>query len=188
MNDTPLPSINDFKLTGIILCVIGVICLIMPFIAGAAVVFVIGFSLLLGGVLFVVQGTRISDTSEKTQHILLGALMILGGISALSHPLFGLKILTLIMAIFFIFEGTWKIVMSMAIPADNGRNSVLFSGIISLLLGGLIGMEWPLSGVWAVGTLVGVDFLLTGFFLINLSDKQKSGEESETIETTTTDA
>ncbi len=187
MNETPLPSIKDFKLTGIILCVAGAICLITPFIAGAAVVFVIGFSLLLGGVLYVVQGISISDAPGKTQHILLGALMILGGISALSHPLYGLKLLTLVMAIFFIFEGTWKIVMAMAIPADSGRNSVLFSGIISLLLGGLIGSEWPLSGTWAVGTLLGVDFLLTGFFLINLAGTQKP-DEPETIETTTTDA
>lgn len=186
MNETPLPSIKDFKLTGIILCVIGVLSLMMPLITGIAVVMMIGFLLLLGGVLYVVQGTRISDTPGKTQHILLGALMILGGIGVVSNELFVLSFLTILMAIFFIFEGTWKIVMAMSIQPDQGRNSILFSGVISLLLGALIGSEWPLSGTWAVGTLLGVDFLLTGFFLINIAGTQKPGEP-ETIETTTTD-
>ncbi|QDT97782.1 HdeD family acid-resistance protein [Gimesia aquarii] len=185
MNDALLPPSKDFKLTGIILCVIGVICLIAPFVAGTAVVFVIGFLLLLGGILYAIQGARVDDVPGKTQHLILGILMVLGGIGIISHPVFGLTFLTLLMAMFFIFEGVWKIVMAFNVPPANGRNGILFSGAISLLLGGLIWSQWPLSGLWAVGTLMGVDFLLTGFFLINLSGPLNTGS-SDTIETTAT--
>lgn len=162
------PVIKNFKLTGIILCVLGVISLITPAVAGTAVVLVIGSLLLFGGFLYLFQSSQVGDTSGRMMHIILGVLMILGGFGIVSHPLFGLTFLTLMMAMFFLFEGTWKIVMSFSMRPAAGWGQVLFSGIISLLLGGLIWGEWPLSGLWAVGTLLGVDLLLTGFFLLNV--------------------
>jgi uncharacterized membrane protein HdeD (DUF308 family) len=38
----------------------------------------------------------------------------------------------------------------------------LVNGLITLLLGGLIWMHWPSSSVWAIGTLLGVNLLMTG--------------------------
>ncbi|MFK7778391.1 MAG: DUF308 domain-containing protein [Gimesia sp.] len=186
MTEVTLPTQKNFKTTGIILCVIGVICLITPFVAGTAVVLVLGCLLLFGGIMYAVQGARVNDVPGKTQHLLLGILMILGGFGIISHPLFGLSFLTMLMAMFFIFEGVWKIVMALSAAPASGRNSILFSGVISLLLGGLIWSQWPLSGLWAVGTLMGVDFLMTGFFLMNIGHAIPSSEP-ETIETTTTE-
>ena len=136
MTQPALPAIKDFKLTGIILCVIGVISLITPLIAGIAVVYMIGAFLLLGGILYVLQSMQVGDVAGKTFHVILGALIM------------------------------------------------LVSGVISLLLGGLIWGQWPVSGMWAVGTLVGVDFLLTGFFLISLANQSTGGNSgpSDTID------
>jgi uncharacterized membrane protein HdeD (DUF308 family) len=36
------------------------------------------------------------------------------------------------------------------------------NAIITLLVGGLIWFHWPSSSVWAIGTLVGVNLLMTG--------------------------
>ena len=170
MSTTTPPVIKNFKMTGIILCVLGVISLITPAVAGTAVVLVIGSLLMLGGFLYLFQTSQAGDTSGKMMHIILGVLMILGGFGIISHPLFGLSFLTLMMAMFFLFEGTWKVLMSFSLKPAAGWGQVLFSGLISLLLGGLIWAEWPLSGLWAVGTLLGVDLLLTGFFLINVGN------------------
>lgn len=168
MSTTTPPVIKNFKMTGIILCVLGVISLITPAVAGTAVVLVIGSLLLFGGFLYLFQTSQAGDTSGKMMHIILGILMILGGFGIISHPLFGLSFLTWMMAMFFLFEGTWKVLMSFSLKPAAGWGQVLFSGIITLLLGGLISAEWPLSGLWAVGTLLGVDLLMTGFFLINV--------------------
>jgi uncharacterized membrane protein HdeD (DUF308 family) len=37
------------------------------------------------------------------------------------------------------------------------------NALITLLLGGLIWFHWPSSSVWAIGILVGVNLLMTGF-------------------------
>ena len=75
----------------------------------------------------------------------------------LAHPWLGLAVLTLVMAVYFVVEGIWKIVASFSFRPATGWLAVLASGVIGLVLGGLIWMQWPLSGLWAVGILVGVD-------------------------------
>jgi uncharacterized membrane protein HdeD (DUF308 family) len=39
---------------------------------------------------------------------------------------------------------------------------MLLNALITLLLGCLIWFHWPSSTVWAIGTLVGVNLLITG--------------------------
>lgn len=168
MSTTTPPVIKNFKMTGIILCVLGVISLIVPMVTATAIVMVLGALLLIGGFLYLFQTSQSGDTAGKVMHIILGVFMILGGVGLISHPLIGVVSLTLMAAMFFLFEGTWKVVMAFGLRPAAGWGHALFSGIISLLLGGLIWGEWPASSAWAVGTLLGVDFLLTGFFLINV--------------------
>jgi uncharacterized membrane protein HdeD (DUF308 family) len=45
----------------------------------------------------------------------------------------------------------------------------LASGVLSLILGLLIWSQWPVSGLWAVGVLVGVNLLGTGMALVTLA-------------------
>jgi uncharacterized membrane protein HdeD (DUF308 family) len=44
-----------------------------------------------------------------------------------------------------------------------GAGWVLVDGIVTLILGFLIAYPWPLSSAWAIGTLVGVNLLVSGF-------------------------
>ena len=46
---------------------------------------------------------------------------------------------------------------------------MLFSAAMSFLLGILLLQEWPLSGLWAIGTLVGVNLLFAGFAMISIA-------------------
>jgi len=39
---------------------------------------------------------------------------------------------------------------------------MLLNGIVALVLGLMIWLQWPSSSIWAIGTLVGVNLLLTG--------------------------
>jgi uncharacterized membrane protein HdeD (DUF308 family) len=45
---------------------------------------------------------------------------------------------------------------------EQGAGWLLIKALITLLLGGLIWRHWPSSSVWAIGTLVGVNLLMTG--------------------------
>ncbi len=146
--------------------VFGAIAVAAPTFAGTAVVTLIGVVLLVSGVIEFVQGFREETWAHKLWSIVLGVITTLGGIFVLAHPLFGLKVLTLTLAIYFAVGGIWKIVASFSYRPAAGWPAVLVSGLISLILGVLIWRQWPASGLWAVGILVGADLLVTGCSMI----------------------
>jgi uncharacterized membrane protein HdeD (DUF308 family) len=84
----------------------------------------------------------------------------------LGRPLFGLASLTLVLAAYFLVDGIFEIIAAFQIKPKKGWGWVLFSGIAAFLLGYLIWSQWPLSGGWAIGVLVGVNLLLSGWSMI----------------------
>jgi uncharacterized membrane protein HdeD (DUF308 family) len=52
--------------------------------------------------------------------------------------------------------------MAFALPAGAGRAGFLVNALFSLLLGVMILAQWPVSSVWAIGTMVGVAVFVNG--------------------------
>jgi polyhydroxyalkanoate synthesis regulator phasin len=84
------------------------------------------------------------------------------------RPLVGLVTMTLLLAIYFLIDGISEIVAAFKIKPDQGWGWVLFNGIIAVLLGFMIWRQWPVSGAWAIGLLVGIHILMTGWSMIIL--------------------
>ena len=169
MANNESPNTGQLTLTGIVSVILGVIAIATPAVAGTAVVMVIGGVLLVAGIVQMVQGFRTESWSSKILSVILGVVTALCGLGVLGHPLLGLSFLTLLLAVFFVIEGIWKIVASFSFRPASGWLLILASGIIALVLGVLIWRQWPVSGLWAVGTLVGIDLLMTGASMIALA-------------------
>ena len=169
MAEKSTPGASCLMWTGIALAIFGAISIAAPALTGTAVVMVIGAVLLLSGILQAVQGFREESWSSKLLGAILGVITTICGLAVLAHPLFGLTMLTLVLAIFFVVEGIWKIVASFSFRPAPGWIALLSSGIIGFLLGFLIWKQWPLSGTWAVGILIGVDLLVTGCAMVALA-------------------
>jgi uncharacterized membrane protein HdeD (DUF308 family) len=159
---------NRLNWLGILLIVLGIVSILSPAIAGGAVVTVVGLILLVAGVVQVVRAFQMAG-SEKVLTIALGVIAALAGIAVVLHPILGLAFLTLLLVAYFFAEGVWKIIASFRYRPAAGWGWLLSSGILSLVLGWLIWSQWPLSGLWAVGVLVGVNLLGTGASLVTLS-------------------
>ena len=169
MSEKQEPKTFPILAVGILLVVFGVVAIATPAVAGTAVVYVIGIVMLIAGVAQIFSGFQAEGWSHKLPQLILGAITTLAALGVLGHPLFGLTFLALLLAISFIVEGIWKICASFSYRPASGWIATLASGVISLLLGGLIWAQWPLSGLWAVGILVGVNFLSTGVSLLVLA-------------------
>ena len=94
--------------------------------------------------------------------LILGVIYILGGIYFLTHPLLGLGTLTLLLAGIILAEAVLEFIVYSRTRNEGGSGWTLANGLITLLLGGLIWFHWPSSSVWAIGTLVGVNLMMTG--------------------------
>ena len=169
MAEKALPGAKYLMLTGIVLIVFGIIAITTPAVAGTAVVWVIGAVLLISGIVQFLQGFREDSWASKLLGVILGVMTTLCGLAVLAHPLLGLTALTLVLAIFFVVEGIWKIVASFSFRPAPGWLAMLFSGLLGWLLGFLIWKQWPMSGMWAIGVLVGVDLLVTGLSMVALA-------------------
>ena len=58
--------------------------------------------------------------------------------------------------------GVCEIVTYFRLRSEQASGWMLANGIVALVLGGMIWLQWPSSSVWAIGTLVGVNLLFTG--------------------------
>lgn len=169
MTEKLLPSANYLLVMGILLLIFGCIAIAAPAVAGAWVVIVLGAILVVSGVVQMVQGFREPAWSSKLTSLVLGAITLLGGLAVLAHPWLGLTVLAFILAVYFVVEGVWKIVTSFSFRPASGWLAILASGILGLVLGIIIWQQWPLSSLWIVGILVGVDLMFTGAAMLTLA-------------------
>jgi uncharacterized membrane protein HdeD (DUF308 family) len=152
---------------GVIQIIIGVIGL------GAAVTMTV-FSVLLFGSLLLVAGvlSAIHAFMEKQWagffcDLMTGVLYIVVGAVVVENPLRAAESLTLLVALFLMMGGMFRIVASIAGQFQQW-GWVFLNGVVTLALGIMIWRQWPVSGLWVIGTFVGVEMIFYGWSLVML--------------------
>jgi len=163
-----------FTVTAIAFIVLGIVAIAMPWVAGLAVAILVGWLLVFGGIVHVVEAFGSGGTGRTIWQALLGVLYFIGGIYFLTHPLIGLGSLTLLLAAVLMAEAVLEFVAYVRGRSEGASVWLLANCIITLLLGGLIWVNWPSSAAWAIGTLVGVNMLMTGFSRLMLGTVVRS--------------
>lgn len=100
---------------------------------------------------------------------LVGVAYLCFGGYLLVHPLLGIVSLTLLLGSLFLIEGILDIILFVKMRPIHGSSWVLIDGIVTLLLGVLIYMQWPSSSAWAIGTLVGISMIFSGVARVGIS-------------------
>jgi uncharacterized membrane protein HdeD (DUF308 family) len=153
---------------GILTVIFGVLAIAAPFITGVAVAIFVGSLLVLTGIAQLVHAFKARMWGIGFWGSVIGLLSIAAGVYMMIRPGVGLAALTLLLAIYFLVDGISEIIAAFRIKPDQGWGWVLFNGIIAVLLGLMIWRQWPVSGAWAIGVLVGIHILITGWSMIIL--------------------
>jgi uncharacterized membrane protein HdeD (DUF308 family) len=153
-------------IAGIALMILGMVMIGAPLAAGVASIIVIGTLMIVSGIAECVHAFKEKAWAVRIAWAVVGIVTLVSGLLVLAHPLFGLTTLTLLVAAYFLVKGVVTVIHSFS--AQAGRGWLVVSGLISFLLGYLIWTNWPLSGYWAVGILVGVDTLFSGVVMLML--------------------
>ena len=101
--------------------------------------------------------------------MLVGLAYLFFAVYLIMHPALGVASLTLVLASLFLVEGVLNIALFFQVRSIQGSAWLLIDGIITLLLGLMIYMQWPSSSAWAIGTLVGVSMIISGVTRVMLS-------------------
>jgi uncharacterized membrane protein HdeD (DUF308 family) len=137
-------------------------------VAGLSIVVLIGALLIVSGIAHLLFVFRAGSFRSGLLLVLLGVLSLLAGLYVVNQPAAALGALTLFLAAYFVASGVVEIIAAFGDKPTEGWGWMLFSGIVSLLLGVMIWRQFPLSGVWAVGVLVGVRMLMSGVTFITI--------------------
>ncbi len=154
---------------GVLLIAFGMVAIASPFLAAVAVNVVIAWLIVLAGVVHVMLAFRAHGAGSMIWKLLVGLAYVFFGAYLIMHPLLGVASLTLVLASLFLIEGVLDIILFFKMRPAGGRSWVLVDGIVTLLLGLMIYMQWPSSSAWAIGILVGVSMIISGVTRVMLS-------------------
>jgi uncharacterized membrane protein HdeD (DUF308 family) len=156
---------------GIILFILGLLAIVVPQIATIAVAAFIGWLLLLSGIVGLIATLRMRNAPGFWWSLISAVLGIVAGIVLLRWPLSGALSLTLILTVFLVIEGVASILFALEHKRElSGRwGMMLFSGIVDLILAGLIFAGLPGTAAWAIGLLIGINLVFGGSALIAMA-------------------
>ena len=165
-------------LWGALLICLGVLAIGSPMLAAIAVNVFVAWLIVLAGVVHLVVAFHTREAGSVIWRLLVGLAYICFGGYLIARPALGVASLTLVLASLFLVEGILDIVMFFRVRSIMRAGWILIDGIVTLLLGLMIYMQWPSSSAWAIGTLVGVSLIFSGVtrVMISLAIRKAAGE------------
>ena len=158
-------------LWGFLLAFLGLFAMMTPAVSGIATTFMLGALLLSSGIGMVIYAFRSDSFGTGVLRFLFGGITVLAALWMFVNPGMALASLTLFLAAYFVVDGLFQIFASFGLA--KGKGWVIFNGIVSVLLGLMIWSSWPISGIWAVGILVGVKLIVAGMAMMALESNPK---------------
>ena len=172
-----------FLFLGILVLLLGVASMSAPMVTGIALTVMVGAMLLVSGVFQIFHSFRVFGKGAMIVSILVGVLTVVIGIIVLQRPVSALAGLTLILACYCIADGILTGIAAFQARPAQGWGWMMFSAIVTVLLGAIIWRQWPLSGAWAIGILVGVRILMAGMTMMLMGTAARVvGKELESAE------
>ncbi len=175
MPKTDDPVVTVRRTTGIsiavsvLLILLGLLALTLPGAVGIAVAILVLWIIVFSGVAHLVHAWDARGTGEFLWRLLVGVVYIVVGIFLLLHPRESLASLTLVLAILFLMEAGLMLAAFLWLRHRPGSSWLLLNALLAGAIGLLIGMNWPSSSAWAIGVLVGVNILFSGFVRLMLA-------------------
>lgn len=150
-----------FLALGILLTLLGVVCIVFDVTATFATVLVFGWMLLIGGVFALVQAFTTGTWSGFFIYLLSALLRGVTGYLLIRYPYIGAESVTIVLASFFFVGGLFRAI-GYAMAKFPRWGWAVFSGIVSVALGVMLLVQFPTSSVWFIGFAIGVDLVFDG--------------------------
>lgn len=163
---------------GVIAVILGILAMLAPGLTGVSVTFLIGILVIAGGIIRMIWSFKMGSFGKGVLMFGIGLLTLVCGIALVANPLFASGVMAIVLAIYFIADGIFEISGSFLLRPVSGWGWMLFGGIVSIVLGIMIWRQFPLSGAWAIGTLLGIKLFFIGIFIITTGTAVKALSKS----------
>ena len=154
---------------GIILLVLGFIAIARPLYATIASTVVFGWLFIVAGVAQFIYAFRSDGFGQMLWKVLLGILYLISGVYMVSNPMIGAMALTLVLGVTIFAQGAIEVILAFQLRPAPGWIIVLLGGIVGIILGVFIWSRFPYSADWLIGLWVGIHLLFSGAWILVLA-------------------
>ena len=158
-----------FLALGIVLIIAGLAAIAFPLLGTIAAKTFLGWLFLIGGVLMIVHAFQAPGWQGFLWELLVGILYVIAGGYLAFFPFTGLITLAILLAVLFIAEGVFEVIQAFRVRPHEGWVWLLLSGLAALAVGVLIAIDLPARPMWALGLLVGINLLFSGWSYVFLA-------------------
>lgn len=149
---------------GVALIVLGVFALGSLAFATLATVTLVGVAMVGAGIVELVHGFRQRGTGRAPFWLLLGLLYLVGGVIVLRNPTLAAGALTLVLGAAFAASGIVRIALALQVrQVTDAWGWLAASGAATIMLGLVLLLLWPASSLTALGLLMALDLMVSGF-------------------------
>jgi uncharacterized membrane protein HdeD (DUF308 family) len=159
---------------GILLLVLGIIGLSMEIMLTIVSMYFFAALLLVSGLSHLADAFKYQQVKGALGQILIAILYVFAGLIVVYDPLLASEVLTALLAWLLIIIGVSRITMSFYLKSSAGWGWILLAGMTSLILGILILMQWPMSGLWVIGMFIAIDLIVSGWTYIFMACSLRS--------------
>lgn len=153
---------NLFIAEGVTFTLLGILALAVPKFFSLTIDFFLAWLFIVSAFALGYRAMQTPNMPNRTAVLVNAVLYFVVGVLLLVYPASGILTLTLLLAAYFIFDGAAKIYGGMQIRPVKSWGWIVASGVLSLILAGIILAGWPEQASWILGTLVGINLLITG--------------------------
>ena len=160
-----------FLVEGIVLLILGALAILLPPFATLAVTIIFGWIFLVSGLIGWVTTLGARGAPGFWWSLASAVIAIAAGVVLLAQPVTGALSLTFVLIAFFVIEGIVTIMYAIDHRAQlSGRwGWMLASGVVDLILAGIIFAGLPGTAAWALGLLVGINMVFGGVAMIGMA-------------------
>ena len=154
---------------GVLTIGLGVVTIAYPFFVTVVSTFAFGWVFIIAGIAQIVYAFQSKGAGQIFWKLMLGLLYLLAGIFVLTNPIAGSLSITLVIGATIFVQGIIQTVMAFQLRRSSPNwGWMLASGIAGIILGILIGSNIPATAPWLLGTLVGINLLFDGVWMLTL--------------------
>jgi uncharacterized membrane protein HdeD (DUF308 family) len=151
---------------GVLSVVLGTVGLGMTLSLTMAGVIFFGILLAFAGGSQLVDAFQCKGWRGTLVNVLIALLYLGTGLIIAIDPLRAAVVLTLLLGWVLILVGMLRIGLAFQHRGARGWVWALAGGIVSILLGILVLIKWPVSGAWVIGLVIAVELIVNGWTYI----------------------
>lgn len=151
---------------GVLTVFAGFAAVLSPLGAGLGLSVLLGIAMAIAGIARTVGAFNAGSFGQGALAFIGGILAFVAGVIMVARPGLGLEVLTLMLGAYLLADGISGAILAFNVRPVKGWGWMLLSAALGVILGFMLIAEWPMSGLWAIGTLVGINLMFSGASMI----------------------